>query len=255
MAPEPVLAFWCRVPSRPNLGDALTPWLIRKITGRAPRFVPPEDPRTKYFVAGSIIRWAGPGSIVWGSGLLDRRDSVSPHARILAVRGPLTRARALECGADCPETFGDPALLLPRFHGPPPVARAGAGIVPHFSDWPRLAGRALPAGLRLIDIQAPVEQVVDAVASCEVVGSSSLHGLIVAHAYGVPATWLKFRDLPSGDDSKFRDYFLSIGQEPPGPVLAARDRVDPESVFRAAVPPPRVDTGALWRACPFGLSS
>jgi pyruvyltransferase len=255
MVPEPILAFWCRVPSRPNFGDALTPWLIRKITGRPPRFVVPEDPRTKYLVTGSIMRWAGAASIVWGAGVLDRDDPVSPRARILAVRGPLTRARALECGADCPETFGDPALLLPRFHAPPPGQRAGVGIVPHFSDWPRLVRRRLPAGVHLIDVQAPVERVIDAVASCELVASSSLHGLIVAHAYGVPAAWLKFRDLPSGDDSKFRDYFLSIGREPPQPLWTDFDQVAPELVVRAAVLPRGVDTGPLWRACPFRRAS
>ena len=77
---------------------------------------------------------------------------------------------------------------------------------------PRLKGRWRDsAQLQLIDIQDPIETVIDRIASCDCIASSSLHGLIVSHAYGVPAVWIKFRDLPSGDDVKFHDYYLSLG--------------------------------------------
>src|SRR5690242_4901490 len=106
-------AFWCRIPSRPNFGDALTPWLIRRLAGRPPLFVRPEDPRVKYFAAGSILSYVGPRCIVWGSGIATDDDLVLPAAQLLAVRGPLSRAAALACGGKCPEVYGDPALLLP----------------------------------------------------------------------------------------------------------------------------------------------
>jgi hypothetical protein len=254
---ERVAAFWCRIPSRPNFGDALTPWLIERITGARPRFVDAGDPRPKYFVTGSVLGLAGPGSVVWGAGIMSRTDPVCRDATLLAVRGPLTRARALACGAACPEVYGDPALLLPRFYRPPAAPRAGIGIVPHFSDLPRLAGRLAgrlggSAELRLIDIQDPIERVIDRIAACELVASSSLHGIIAAHAYGVPAVWLKFRDLPSGDDSKFADYQRSIGAEPRPPVRIEGDRVDPDRL-PGAMPAPDAHAIAerLWQACPF----
>ena len=128
----PIHAFWCRVPSRANFGDALTPWLIRRIAGADPVFIHPRDPRPKHIAVGSIIAYAAPGDIVWGAGILAATDRIHPRARLLAVRGPLTRARALACGADCPDIYGDPALLLPRYHRPSVRQREGVGLVADF---------------------------------------------------------------------------------------------------------------------------
>ena len=251
--PGRIHAFWCRIPSRPNFGDALTPWLIQRIAGRYPVFVQAEDPRPKYLVVGSVLEYAGARTTVWGSGIITRTDHVSPAATLLAVRGPLSRRRAPECGVECPEVFGDPALLLPRFYTPKATVRHGIGIVAHYSDKPRLAGRwPRSAGLRLIDIQDPLESVIDQIASCHVIASSSLHGLIASHAYGVPALWVKFRDLPHGDDSKFLDYYLSLGQEPPEAHRLDEAHVDIADILRRVPPAPRLpDLDALWLACPF----
>lgn len=252
-APRPIAAFWCRIPSRPNFGDALTPWLVRRITGRPPRFKSPEQSGPTLFATGSVIAMAGPGATVWGAGIMRRDDPICPQATLLAVRGPLTRARALACGVPCPEVFGDPALLLPRLYRPPPRPRAGIGVIPHFSDMPRLAGRVADhlaqAGARLIDIQQPIERVIDEITACEAVGSSSLHGLVVAHAYGVPAVWLALRELPSGDGSKFLDHFAAVGVEPTR-LACPGDRIDVDAIVRHAALAPPFDAEPLWRACP-----
>lgn len=252
-AGEPICAFWCRVPSRPNFGDALTPWLIRRLTGQYPRFLPPLDPRPKFLLVGSILEYAGPGCTVWGAGVLRSDEQVSPEAHFLAVRGPLSRARVLACGGNCPAIFGDPALLLPRFYQPPPSVRRGVGIVAHYSEQPRLRGRwPATAELRLIDIQDPVESVIAQVTACEMVASSSLHGLVVSHAYGVPALWIKFRDLVPNDDTKFRDYFFSRDHDARLPVRLDETRLDADMVARLVPPlPPPIDLEPLWRSCPF----
>jgi pyruvyltransferase len=246
-------AFWCRIPSRANFGDALTPWLIRRLTGQHPNFVRPDDTRHKYLAVGSIIGYAGAASTVWGSGIMNRDDRVSPEAELLSVRGPLTRARAIECGASCPEIYGDPALLLPRLYRPRSDRRYGCGVTAHFSDFPCLSAVWRNSSrLRLIDIQDSVETVIDRIATCELVASSSLHGIITSHAYGVPAVWVKFRDLPSGDDSKFYDYFLSLGLAPPTPLRLNYNHIDEREFLRRAIPPPAsFDSDALWQACPF----
>jgi pyruvyltransferase len=249
-----VHAFWCRSPTRANLGDALTPWLIRRIAGHDPVFAPPGDPVLKHVAVGSIIRYAREGSVVWGAGILGRLDPVSPRADIRAVRGPLTRRRALECGASCPEVYGDPALLLPRLHRPSPgLETAEVGVVPHYFHRHRVQARWRPSpGLRLVDVQRPVEEAVDAIAACARVVSSSLHGLIVAHAYGRPALWVEFEDPLLGDGSKFRDYFASLGRVSPEPVRLGYGPFDARSLLAHSFePPPRLDLEPLWDACPF----
>ncbi|TMQ04284.1 MAG: polysaccharide pyruvyl transferase family protein [Deltaproteobacteria bacterium] len=253
MADPRVAAFWCRIPSRPNFGDALTPWLIERITGRYPRFVAADDARPKILVVGSIIGYADASCTVWGSGIIDRRDTIGRGARLLAVRGPLTRARALACGVPCPEVYGDPALLLPRWYRPQAPVAHELGLIAHFADRPRL-GDAWQriAALRVIDIQDPIASVIDQIAGCARIASSSLHGIIAAHAYGIPAVWIKFADLPSGDDSKFHDYYLSIGRPPPAPLRLHYAEPDAAAIARApAEPPGGLDLDPLWRACPF----
>lgn len=259
MAPsdERVLAFWCRTPSRVNFGDALTPWLLRRMTGRPPEFVHPDDRRHKYFVVGSVVRDVEGDATVWGAGILHRDDRVSDRATYRAVRGPLTRARLVACGARCPEHFGDPAVLLPRYHRPAAAAEPGTvGVVAHFSDFPRLSA-TFPRRhdeLRLIDVQSGVERVADAIASCEVVASSSLHGLVVSHAYGIPGSWVRFGDGARDDDVKFEDYFLSVGMTPPRPVRVEWDHLDPRRLRDVAVLPTGIDVEPLLSSCPFPAS-
>ena len=246
-------AFWCRIPSKPNFGDALTPWLIRRLVGRYPRFVAPDDPQPKFLVCGSIISLANQGCTVWGAGLMNCDDTVSPAACYLAVRGQRTQARALACGADCPAVYGDPALLLPRLYAPAIAPVGKPGFVPHFSDRPRIDEAWIAShGIQLIDIQQDIEAVINQVAGCEWIMSSSLHGLIVAHAYGVPALWVRLRDLPSGDGTKFADYYESVGAPVTGPItIALHERLDPRRLERLAWRPAHIDTGALWASCPF----
>jgi len=247
-----VHAFWCRAPSTGNFGDALGPWIIERLTGRAPRFAAPDAPVDKLLCAGSIIEYARERCTVWGSGILSRDDRIDPRADLRAVRGPLTRSRALECGADCPAVYGDPALLLPPIYQPAPAVRSGIGIVPHWSERHRLEGRIpVTRELRLIDVRAPVTHVIDAIASCEAIIASSLHGVIVAHAYGVPALHVAFGPLPNGDGSKFTDYLLSVEQEPRPPLVLDPHHLELDRVSARFTPPHMaLDLEPLWRAFP-----
>lgn len=250
---DSIAAFWCRIPSRANFGDALTPWLIHRLTGRYPRFLPAADAHHKYLVTGSIIGLGQAPCTVWGAGIMNAEEEVATGMKVLAVRGPLTRARVLAAGGACPAVYGDPALLLPRLYAPTIEPTHPLGLALHFSDRPRLMGlRRLPATVRLIDMQQPVETVIDQILSCALLASTSLHGLIVSHAYGRPCAWLEFRPLPSGDGSKFRDYLRSIGCHRDEPLRLAPDSLNPRVVQAHAIDPPAgLDVSCLWEACPF----
>lgn len=249
-----VRAWWCRIPSRPNFGDALTPWLIRQLTGRPARFAPLSDPRPRFLVCGSTAAMADHRFTVWGAGIMSAGDQIDPKATFLAVRGPLTLARALSCGASCPEVSGDPGLLLATLR-PAEGGRSGVGIAPHFSDRPYLVDQwSGSPEVRLIDLQQPVEVVADALAGCELVVTSSLHALVACHSYGVPVVWGQFRPLPSGDGTKFADHLTAVGLEPRPPLPLQYDDVNVDHLAGWTTGPPRLDLDTLWRTCPFGAS-
>ncbi len=55
-----------------------------------------------------------------------------------------------------------------------------------------------------------LEGLVDDILSCEVILSSSLHGIIFSHAYGVPAYHVQFTDFFKNGNFKFADYYSSF---------------------------------------------
>lgn len=249
-----VPAVWCRIPSQGNAGDRLTPWLVRRITGRPARWVHPDAPGPRFLVAGSIAALAGEGAVVWGAGILATDERLHPGARFVAVRGPLTREAARRSGADCPPVYGDPGLLVPRYHRRRRAATARAcGLVPHFADLAR-AQPAVPETMTIIDIRQPVTTLVDQLLECALVVSSSLHGIILSHAYGIPAVWVSYGDLPNGDGAKFHDYFLSIGVPVPPPYpMGVRGRPPAPAALAdfATLPAHLPDLDLLLDRCPF----
>lgn len=249
----PVRAFWM---SSNNFGDALNPWLYRKLTGSGPIFTPVSDPAKKLVFVGSILNWCNKDCIVWGAGLANSTDAVNPEADIRAVRGPLSWLKARDAGADVgDEVWGDPALILPKFHTPEPGPRRSVGLIPHYIDQSEVFARLkpIPEDWLVINVMDPVEAVVDAIASCDMVISSSLHGLICAHAYGVPAAWVRFSDNVGGDGFKFRDHFAAVGLSVDAPV-AAQEETSPEALLARCEAQfalsPSVDTEELWNAVP-----
>jgi len=96
--------------------------------------------------------------------------------KIHAVRGPLTRARLLALGLDCPEVYGDPAILLPRYHRVMDLPKKHEiGLVAHYTD---LEWCENLDGVHVINVMRPVEQVIEDICSCKLIASSSLHGCL-----------------------------------------------------------------------------
>lgn len=98
-------------------------YLFEKLSGK--RIIPNDallfrNAHNNYALIGSIL----PNSIksktiVWGSGCQDFDQVVHRHPKqVLEVRGPKTRDYLLHNGIDCPEVYGDPALLLPLVYQP-----------------------------------------------------------------------------------------------------------------------------------------
>ncbi len=56
-----------------------------------------------------------------------------------------------------------------------------------------------------------IEGTLTEILSCEKIVSSSLHGIILADAYGIPSAWLS-STTPKGLEFKFYDYFISVNK-------------------------------------------
>ena len=234
---------------RANAGDAASGVVVQHVLRDTIRIVGPEDQEQPNLIAiGSILQWADKSSIIWGAGLL--QDGLllkaAPRA-ILAVRGPLTRASLQSQGIDCADVFGDPGVLMPDVLPFPQSHRTGVGVVPHYCDVEEaFVARARADGAVIIDPRWPLETYLAALTGCASIVSSSLHGLVFAHAYGIPAVWVKLSERVLGDGFKFRDYFGSVGL-PASCRFGPADRLD--TVVKACELPIRsIDKAALTNA-------
>lgn len=193
------------------------PYLFEIFTGAAPEFAPKNLQRKKevLFTAGSILRHVKvPDKVtIWGSGIISETDEFSRPRSVLAVRGPRTRRRMLDLGYDCPEVYGDPAVLLPLFYNPVKATKTcEIGVIPHFTETELYIASDV-SGRKVIDVSRDVESVIDDICSVEVAFSSSLHGVVLAHAYGIPCIWMQSCGDIHGDGTKFHDYYESCNAE------------------------------------------
>lgn len=213
------LYYWNKTP---NFGDVISPMIVAHVAGRPVEHAVPEQ--AELFALGSILRNVSrlfrmgvlgegkPRPAVWGSGAMKPVGrGFLPHVDLCAVRGPKTMA-ALQVD---PVPFGDPGLLIKETLGEDIAQTEAIGVIPHVSQleksWDELTGQ-IP-GAVLIDVREDAAEVVRQIARCRHVFSSSLHGLIVADAYGVPNTWMDPAGIHAEPEFKFSDYAASIGRD------------------------------------------
>ncbi len=241
-----------------NWGDDINYYFLREIIESRFRLFN-ESPiafRTNelnYLVIGSTISLlTKSSSIVWGAGCIDDRPLPARPAKVLAVRGPLTRRHLLSSGIDCPEIFGDPAMLIPRYYKPDIEKKYRLGLIHHVSE------DAFPIkGAKLISMSDynNWQYVVDQILECDVIASSSLHGLIVAESYGVPAVWTESKQL-IGAHFKFHDFFNSLGSHEKFPIVISQFTDVKDLIYAAkSHGGSDFDLSPLIGACPFKLKN
>ncbi len=171
---------------------------------------------TNLILLGSILHWADSQSVICGAGFMfsDAQLAVPPKT-IVCVRGPLTAALLQKQGITPPNRFADPGVLSPLLFKKQFKVKHKIGIIPHYRDagsvWIK---RCKNQGFPIIDVFASPEKFFRKIQQCEVIMSSSLHGLIFAHAYGKPAVWIELSDKVAGNGFKFFDYYQSVGIQP-----------------------------------------
>jgi pyruvyltransferase len=115
--------------------------------------------------------------------------------------------------------LGDPAMLLPKVYTPTTEKKYKLGIIPHMVDYDivNIHVKNNPDKFPNTIVIDPntntrlIEFFIDRVNECEKIVATCLHGIICAHAYGIPAKWMKIGDRLCGDDVKFHDHFESVG--------------------------------------------
>jgi pyruvyltransferase len=207
-----------------NFGDGINPLIFNHLMKKKPIYkhihTTPIKSSTPYIVGiGSILSMRNVQSshqIICGSGFIKKERVPQKPLRILSVRGPMTRQKFLDGGIDCPEIYGDMALLL-RFIIKPPIhrnIRFKYGIIPHYvdknTDFVKMA-RKNP-DCRVIDIEQAdtPEKFVKEINECDIILSSTLHGIIICDSYAIPAYHIVLTDKLMGGDWKFKDYYGSV---------------------------------------------
>lgn len=199
-------------------------------------------------------------AIVWGSGVLSSDDEIKGKPKeVRAVRGPLSRARLLAAGIECPEIYGDPALLLPKYYIPEVKKQYTFGIIPHYKDLhnPLLEQFRNNKDILIINIRDYEHWLtfIDNVCQCRFIVSSSLHGLIISEAYEIPNLWIRFDGADRDDEIKFHDFFLSVGRD--RSVFSVNHKTTIEDIKEALNEYKKgcIDLAPLINTCPFKLKS
>jgi len=213
-----VLKAWWYKASVPNFGDDISPIILEMLTGQEVVKSTEEDSLCSI---GSIAFQNFPSPMqFWGSGAIDNNQGSSQirNHKFHAVRGPQTRRRIIQAGGDCPEIYGDPGAVLPLLFDKESFGNGKKyefGILPHYVDFDRVSTFASCSddNVNLIDIRSGHMNVIEGILSCDKLVTSSLHGLIVGEAYGVPTAFVEFGTKLFGRLFKFRDYFQSTNRE------------------------------------------
>jgi len=208
---------------------------------------------TCLFTLGSIFHMVKGGDHVWGTGVNPHWQRAIPEdLHIYAVRGDGTDAFLRKRNVTTQMVpHGDPGFLIPALYN---IRSAKHGedekfcFVPHAQDNTRVDTILKESGapdpdliettlkgitisrprpiVHVISVQQHWEEVVTQLQTCTYVASSSLHGIIMADALGIPALWFQFADGKTKKTEghfKYEDYYSTVGRKGVVPVTRFED--------------------------------
>ena len=189
-----------------NLGDAISPVIVNFAAKYHGIDVNKPVSKTKHLYAvGSVITAGCQDCTVWGSGLLNAKILSRLHNRTLdirSVRGPITKMVLNEYGYQVPAVYGDPAILMPLIYNPEVEKQYEVSVITHMNE------ELFPEHHQISITTDDYEAFVREIKASKLIISSSLHGIIFAESYGVPAILLR----PNMDLLKYYDYYYGTGR-------------------------------------------
>ena len=245
-----------------NLGDELAipicKWMLEKKNLTLDK---PVSRKKHLITVGSGVLASFQNATLWGSGVMYdglkgnwfEKYLKADHRNldIRAVRGPMTREVLLKLGHKCPEVYGNPGILMPLIYQPDynmvEKGKQEYAIIPQFSTENEV--RKYFTDDMIISMNTnDYKSVINKIVSCKKVYSSSLHGIILAEAYGVPAVF--FRGIHSNIDFKYKDYYASTGR---WDVPMANNLAEAFSFEAPEIPDLKVLQKGLMDAFPYDL--
>jgi hypothetical protein len=155
---------------------------------------------------------------VWGSGFFKNDNDngfYRTNLKVCALRGALTQEKLSGLtGEKYDVPLADAGLLSNLFVEENPEKEFEVGIIPHFSQKNEPRFQALKDSFSsacIIDIQQEPDVVINQIARCRYILSSSLHGLIFADGLGIPNLHILGELTLKGGNFKFEDYYSSFG--------------------------------------------
>lgn len=190
-----------------NFGDEMGPDILSRLGHKVERV---ELPSAEVVIIGSVlhhIERVRHQVVVAGAGVMHGDRTISPaNMDIRLLRGTISRDQidwskyqnntAEPFGA----SYGDPAMIAPLLYPASHRKVAKLGWVPHYID-----PRNMPHADMTINVMDSPAQVIKNITSCAYILTSSLHALIIAQAYGIPAQRLPWHGVVGGD-TKWTDY-------------------------------------------------
>jgi len=244
------LYYW-QQPKFINFGDRISQHIVERMVNQPVQIFQKKarnNPK-KLLAVGSILYFANDHDVVWGSGLNGKTPFKQQYEfsqlDIRSVRGPITRSFLTEnFPISCPEIYGDPALLFPYLF--PEFVKSEHPkydyiVIPHFTEkalFPQSPSK------NIVYPTEPWEDVISKILDSKFVISSSLHGVIIAEAYGIPARMLRVTE--NEKILKYQDYYMGTNR----PDFLFATSVE-EALHMGGEKPFKCDLQKLYDAFPF----
>lgn len=152
---------------------------------------------------------------VWGTGFICYKEKDTPFyrkdMRFAAVRGQLSKARVEKIlGHSLEIPTGDAGILSSYLLTGNIKKKYKVGVIAHFKEQDEPVFQKLVNHYKnstCIDVRQHPSVVINQIAECECIISSSLHGLIIADSLEIPNIHVVVTDKLLGDGFKFDDYY------------------------------------------------